>query len=145
MLFRSNKLKCYDRTPIEDLMIRLEEWERKTTTRLAASGRLELVDRTRDQANMIRALVTDGGIRNTGDFIQRCQWLFTDDVDTEQILCSSVHKAKGLEAGRVYILQESLYRRGTTQEEKNIEYVATTRAKQHLTLVTGVPGLQSRR
>ena len=140
-----NKLKCYDRTPIEDLMIRLEEWERKTTTRLAASGRLELVDRTRDQANMIRALVTDGGIRNTGDFIQRCQWLFTDDVDTEQILCSSVHKAKGLEAGRVYILQESLYRRGTTQEEKNIEYVATTRAKQHLTLVTGVPGLQSRR
>ena len=73
------------------------------------------------------------------DLQNRIEWLFSDDVqDHEQILCSSVHKAKGLEAERVYVLQESFYRRGVTPEEQNIHYVAVTRAKSHLTFVTGI-------
>jgi superfamily I DNA/RNA helicase len=53
------------------------------------------------------------------------------------IVCSSVHKAKGLEARRVFVLTETLYCQGKriNQEERNIHYVAITRAKEVLVLV----------
>lgn len=125
---------------IEDLGRKLTGWEQRTCTRLAAYGQVALVDRCQDQADMIRALAE--GAEDLSDLENRIAWLFSDDVeDHEQILCSSVHKAKGLEADRVFVLEESLYRRGVTREEQNIEYVALTRAQSHLTLVTGVPRL----
>jgi len=54
---------------------------------------------------------------------------------------STVHKAKGLEAHRVFLLQESFMQHRNvpldkiSQEEWNIEYVGITRAKEHLTWV----------
>jgi superfamily I DNA/RNA helicase len=44
-----------------------------------------------------------------------------------------VHRAKGLEANRVFVLEFTL--KGGNIEEENIQYVAITRAKQHLTMV----------
>lgn len=138
------KLKVNDYTPIETLLARLDEWERKTTTRMASYGQVALVERAKDQAAMIWALAEDA--ENGGQVLKQIDHLFSDEVpDSDIIRCSSVHKAKGLEANRVFILQESLYRRGRSPEEENIEYVAITRAKQHLTRVTGVPSLRSKR
>ena len=125
---------------LEGLLGALDTWERKTVTQLASYGQSALIDRCRDQADMVRALAEEA--ISLADLNSTCLYLFTDDQDAGQILCSSVHKAKGLEANRVYILQESLYRRGASREEENIDYVATTRAKSHLTLVTSVPTLQ---
>jgi len=88
---------------------------------------------------MIRALAENS--KDMSDLQNRIEWLFEDNPDAGQIICSSVHKAKGLETERVFLLQESLYRRGVTPEENNLEYVAVTRAKSHLTIVTGFPGL----
>ena len=133
------KLNINDSTSITAVLTRLEEWESKMVTRYLSHGQPDLVDRCRDQASMIRALAKEA--EDVPDLVNRIDWLFVDDPEAGQIMCSSVHKAKGLEAERVYILQESLYRRGVTQEEQNIDYVATTRAKRHMTLVTGVPGL----
>jgi len=131
------KLKCTSFTTMEELLRRLSAWEGKTVAKYVAYGQLALVDRTHDQAGMILALAQSA--ESVSDLQTRIDWLFSDDMeDHEQILCSSVHKAKGLEAERVYVLQESFYRRGVTAEEQNIEYVATTRAKGHLTFVTGI-------
>lgn len=66
---------------------------------------------------------------------------FSIDVDgPKYISFSTVHKAKGLEADRVFLLKQSFERyqerdREPPQEELNIEYVAITRAKKHLTWV----------
>lgn len=79
---------------------------------------------------------------------------FADD-DTEQtnadrvkpIVFSTIHKAKGLEYDRVFILSPELLphplSKGGWQEkqERNIIYVAITRAKKALYFVGGVPAL----
>jgi len=130
---------------VDDMLEKLNEWERKTVTRMANYGQEDLIDRTRDQADTIRALAEDTDETTVNGLMQTLDWLFQDDHTADTIVCSSVHKAKGLEAERVFILMESLYRRGTTPEEENIEYVAITRAKSHLTQVYEVPSLTKKR
>ena len=123
--------------PMAQLLTCLDQWESKNVTRYASFGQSDLVDRTHDQAGMIRALAESA--ESVSDLSDRIDWLFSDDTeDAEQILCSSIHKAKGLEAPRIYLLQESLYRRGTNEAEQNLEYVGITRAMNHLTVVTGI-------
>jgi superfamily I DNA/RNA helicase len=129
---------------IDTMLESLQAWETKSVTRFANYGQLDLIDRCHDQADTIRALAEDTDETTVGGLIQTLDWLFEDDHALDTIVCSSVHKAKGLEADRVYVLMESLYRRGTNPEEENIEYVAVTRAKSHLTQVYEVPSLVKR-
>ena len=62
--------------------------------------------------------------------------IFTDELDG--IILSTIHKAKGLEAKRVFIIRPDLLplpqaRKGWEfVQEKNLEYVAITRAKEEL-------------
>jgi DNA helicase-2/ATP-dependent DNA helicase PcrA len=130
------KLKVTDHTPLSSVQSLVEAWERKTIAKLAAYGQTEDMDRIRDQADVLYAFIMDAD--TTKEMFNKLDTLFTN-VDGEPtagaVLCSSVHKAKGLEAGHVYVLMDTLYRRGRTQEEMNVEYVAVTRAKAHLTLV----------
>jgi hypothetical protein len=134
-----------DWTSVDEMLAALQRWESKMVTRYANSGQLDLVDKVHDQCDTVRALAEDSDERNVGGLVQKLQWLFEDEHDANTIVCSSVHKAKGLEAERVFVLMESLYRRGVNQEEQNIHYVAITRAKSHLTQVWQVPGLTRRR
>lgn len=130
------KLKVTDRMELFEVQRLVEGWERKQVTKLASMGVPEEADRVRDQADVLYAFIMDAG--STKEMFNKLDTLFTN-VDGEpvggQVLCSSVHKAKGLEAERVFVLMDTLYRRGRTPEEINIEYVAVTRAKSHLTLV----------
>jgi superfamily I DNA/RNA helicase len=63
--------------------------------------------------------------------------LFEDDGEkrdrSKYILCSSVHKAKGLEAKNVFVMADQL--KTSSQEEVNICYVAVTRAQERLFMV----------
>lgn len=127
---------------LNDLIVLLEKWEERTVNKYAQYGKLDLVDRTRDMAGMIRAFVLDAD--SLSQLQDKIEYLFVDVPAEDQILASSVHKAKGLEWDRVWLLQESLYRRGWSQEEANINYVAITRAKSSLYVVEGVPSLKKR-
>jgi hypothetical protein len=82
---------------------------------------------------MLQNLADDA--RNVGEIEDRIEALFTDNGlgQAGVITLSSVHKAKGLEAKRVFILAETL--KNHTREEENIRYVAITRAKQELVWV----------
>lgn len=71
--------------------------------------------------------------------IEFVKLLFDDNGSDDAIKLSTIHKAKGLEADNVYILCANTTRSWTTalqdweeQQEKNLEYVAVTRAKKKL-------------
>lgn len=127
------RLRVVNSTPVVDTLQRLDDWERKTTTRYASYGQVDLADRARDQAGMIRAFAEEA--ETTGDLLRKMEYLFSDEQEAGTIICSSVHKAKGLEAVHVFVLSDTFYRRGRTLEEDNLSYVAWTRAKSHLTIV----------
>jgi superfamily I DNA/RNA helicase len=125
-----------DYTPLPQVKLLVEGWERSKVSKLAAMGLAEDIDRIRDQADVLYAFIADAG--TTKEMFNKLDTLFTN-VDGEPIagsvLCSSIHKAKGCETDRVFLLMDTLYRRGNTPEESNLEYVGCTRAKSHLTLV----------
>jgi len=69
------------------------------------------------------------------DLKMKIKTIFTDDI--EGICLSTVHKIKGLEANRVFIIRPDLLplpnsRSWQAIQEKNLEYVAITRAKLEL-------------
>jgi superfamily I DNA/RNA helicase len=56
------------------------------------------------------------------------------------IMCSTVHRAKGLESENVFLLEgtfKGLLEQDEEGEEQNIVYVAVTRSKQRLWRVSG--------
>ena len=83
---------------------------------------------------MLFALAEDvSGMR---ELEERIDYLFVN-VRGPHILCSSVHRAKGLEAERVFILNDTLGPENVL-EEANIQYVAITRSKDRLVWVHGM-------
>ncbi|HYO56978.1 ATP-dependent helicase [Archangium sp.] len=119
-------------TTIESFLTELAAWEERemNRARLAAKDPEPVIERIADQAGMLVALCE--GLFTTKELEARIENLFDDAAEGAQplIICSSVHKAKGLERERVFLLKDTFSRTGT--EECNIEYVAITRAKQEL-------------
>lgn len=86
----------------------------------------------------IKALeVLSEGLRTSDELIKRIDDIFSDK-DLNGISLSTIHKAKGLENDRVFILCKSLMpskyasKDWELEQEKNLEYVAYTRAKRSL-------------
>ena len=76
-----------------------------------------------------------------GGIIEEIKRVF-DGSDKGEIMLSTVHKAKGLEADNVYILAtERIPHPFGNKEENNICYVAITRAKKNLFFVGPRPGI----
>ena len=120
---------------IPDLMAKIARWEQREVERMMKAKRPERVDAIHDQAEMLVELARDA--RGMSDLDARISALFSDDGlgDAGVVTFSSVHRSKGLEANRVFVLESTL--RDNNQEELNIQYVAITRAKQTLVWVTG--------
>ena len=122
---------------IPDLMAKISTWEQRETDRVIKRYQLRpavLEQRTeaiRDQADMLTSLAEGAG--SVYDVVNNITTLFADKSAGAVVTCSSVHRAKGLEANRVFVLADTL--RADKQEEVNITYVAITRAKKVLTYV----------
>jgi len=131
-----NKLKGRS---VPDLLAKIERWSAKEAARLqkqmdaATNGRRDTIqskiDGIYDKAQMLITL-TDGA-PSVHEVTARIESLFADKGE-HMIVCSSVHKAKGKEADKVFILRDTLRAGG---EEDNIAYVAITRAKRELVWV----------
>jgi DNA helicase-2/ATP-dependent DNA helicase PcrA len=119
-----------------ELLKRLGEWEETQMAKAKTCKRkVEREEREReveDNAEVIRALAA--GTTLVDEIDDKLDALCAEDP-SGVVVCSSVHKAKGLESDRVFVLSATL-RRGQ-REEENIEYVAVTRARHTLVEVTG--------
>jgi DNA helicase-2/ATP-dependent DNA helicase PcrA len=123
------------RTPtMPDFIRRLGEWlgsELAKAQALEDAGRLAVADRRRDYvSDQYETLVAlSDGLATTKELVARLRSLFADS-GRAAVVCSTVHKAKGLEMPDVFLLEWSFRARG--EEEDNIRYVALTRAKERL-------------
>lgn len=83
-----------------------------------------------DEKDFILSLLD--GAESIDSALARIETLFTDD-DKGFVVLATVHKIKGLESERVFMLVDTF--KQTTDEERNIDYVAKTRSKKELYFV----------
>lgn len=124
---------------VPEYLGKVAKWGEKATKRAGKIAREDIkaakLDEVRDQVEVLLAIAEN--CANVAEILTRCDTLFGDASENRQpeVVCSSVHKSKGLEARRVFILQSTVSTRSV--EEANIYYVAATRAIEHLTWVVG--------
>lgn len=132
-----NKLGAQD---IPTLLGQVAEWAKQQTAAAIAADKPEKAELIADKAECIRFLgesITSG---KTRDLVAEIDLLFSS---TQGVTLATVHKAKGMESRRVFILDQHLMpsRYAKTpealQQEHNLIYVAITRAKHTLTYITG--------
>lgn len=121
-------------TGISSFMPRLVAWRQKEQQRLAvmaSAGKdvAALIQYVDDQADTLTELAA--GLSTVSELQARISQLFADAG--AGVVCSTVHKAKGLEADCMYVLEETFRFNGP--EEENVRYVAITRAKRRLAWV----------
>lgn len=117
-------------TTIPEFIASVVRWRDEQIAHWAAAEREDRVEDVRERASMMVDLAEGAG--DLDNFYTRLSALFTDETGNDTIILSSVHKAKGLEANRVFILARTLYTHGRSLEEENLEYVAVTRTKNDL-------------
>ena len=126
-----------------DFLQKLQKWEERETNRARASKNERKEAEVHDKAMTLEFLAE--GLSGVSELEARICSLFTDDDHGRagRVTCSSVHRIKGLEADRVFVLRDTMYpgKKGHAKiEEQNIDYVAITRAKKVLYQVHGLPG-----
>jgi len=127
---------------IEDFERKLDEWTERESEKARQRGQDNLLASIEDKRDSIQAVIRATDPANTPDLIREVQDLFDTKRAQGVVTLSTVHRAKGLEAKRVYILEPSLmpskYARQDWQmeQERNLMYVAYTRALEELYFIT---------
>lgn len=126
------QLRPFDPT---DLVAKLTVWGRDQVEKLeAADAPAESVEQVQDRVQSLTALASQ--VQTLGELASLLDELFSDGSPAGKVLLSTVHRAKGLEADRVWIYEPGLMpSRAGDPQELNLLYVALTRAKQSLFLV----------
>jgi len=106
----------------------LREYEREELRKLIkADADEDVVNALRDRVECLRVLAPEHELCE--DLLAHLDEVFTDRDDDSKVTLSSVHRAKGLERDRVFLLAGTFREGG---QEDNIRYVAMTRAKTEL-------------
>jgi DNA helicase-2/ATP-dependent DNA helicase PcrA len=121
------KSKC---KKLDKFMDWLDKWGKKEIERLKEKDKD--IEPVLDKIECFKAL--GEGCENVSQLLDNIKELFSDEDDSKKIVCSSVHRAKGLERDVVYLLDWTF--KYYNQEEKNIRYVAVTRSKDELYFVS---------
>jgi DNA helicase-2/ATP-dependent DNA helicase PcrA len=130
-------IKKHDVVSLNSLVHTLAEYEQREVQKLLEAKKTGQAQTVEDQVETIIAL--SDGAESIHEVQARIKDVFSDT--REGVTFSSVHKAKGTEAENVFILKPELMPHPKAkmaweaQQERNIKYVAWTRAKDTLTFV----------
>ena len=137
------KLRARD---LPDLMARADKFLEEQRVKLVAAGKGGQVEAIEDRVETLKAFALEA--RTLSDLERAIDDLFADDV-TSMVTLSTVHKAKGAEAPRVVVLDPRRMPSKMArvdwelQQERNLIYVAYTRAREELVFASldGGPAL----
>lgn len=126
---------------LEELTERLGVYSEREAEKARAKGKDDKANAIMDKAECIYCLIEGLGEddRTVEALVAAINNLFADKANA--VTLSTIHKAKGLEADRVFWLNSSLCPAGWVrqewqqQQERNLCYVATTRAVKELILI----------
>lgn len=122
---------------LDTFQTRLTEWKNDALSKIKGSTP-EIIEskagEIQDQYETLLALCD--GLTSVNELVTRIESLFSDEARAGQIVCSSVHKAKGKETDNVFVLFDTI--KSSNVEEKNVHYVAISRAKKNLVKVHGL-------
>lgn len=116
----------------------LSAWREREIQKALAKDNSSRADRIDDMYVTIMVFINSIDGDKIQDVIDSIDRLFTDRTRKDVILLSSIHRAKGGEANRVFILDWYLLpsNYATTEEaqqqERNLQYVAVTRSRDEL-------------
>lgn len=127
MIYQSNARTCRD----------LHSWaraaRREEVDALLQDDRRDLIPAARDRYDVLAALASEcNEISNVRDALRR---LFADRPEQRAVTFSTIHKSKGHERDRVWLMQETLAPPGADIEGDNLRYVGATRAADELYIV----------
>lgn len=135
-------------TTLSTLLDKLDEYQTTETAKWSAKENTFKIQVLEDKCETLRVIIDHliiEGLTNVQDLVTHIKAMFGDTPEGEKpkvFTLSTIHKSKGREWERVYILhRELLPSRYATQpwqleQENNLEYVAITRAKSELIYVT---------
>lgn len=122
---------------VADLCSRVERWRNAELGRLSQrEGVEDLVEQVGDRANSLLALAQ--GCETPAELPRLILSLFTEDVRGGGVVFSTIHRAKGLEADAVWLLDTATREPRAEwefQQQQNLRYVALTRSKDRLAFV----------
>lgn len=110
------------------LISKIEDYRQEREGKLREQGKNNIADLLVDQVEVIKYLAEN--FTHVSQVIEAIDKIFSDK--NAPITFSSIHKAKGLESERVFILRPDLlsYEEGT--EEANVSFVALSRSSDYL-------------
>jgi superfamily I DNA/RNA helicase len=141
-------IKATKRVQMSDVMIKLsndlnkvaEKIVRKSHCTLSEAMTNSVYTNMQDKINAINVIAKD--LKTASAVMNRIEAIFKDN-DNSGICLSTVHKAKGLESNNVFIirpdkfyLKHAMRVEWMAEQERNLVYVAYTRAKHFLGFVT---------
>lgn len=137
-------VKKMEPADVKDLIAKITDWRveetgKESAKRYPSEGKLISIEA---KADSILGLCEVA--KTLSDLEDRVKYLFTDDPKEPGVLCTSIHKAKGLEARRVFFLQprggecpHPMAKSGwQRKQEMNCLYVGITRAIDELNYVS---------
>lgn len=133
-----NFIERFQAEDLSNLEILMAEYTEKEYQWLLDKGKELAADMVVDKLETIRSVSKE--CKSVAELIQKLEILFSDS--NVGVVFSSVHRAKGLEAERVYVLKPELMPHPKAKQEwevvqeDNTLYVAITRSKNELYYVT---------
>lgn len=130
-------IKKFQENDLKRLLRKIEDYESAEMAKFMEKDHISKAQHLQDKCQTVYAIAD--GATTVDELRTRIETIFSDD--NEGITFSTVHKAKGLEARRILILRPDLLphpmarKDWAKQQERNIEYVAYTRALNDLLIV----------
>lgn len=137
-LLRKMQKRAHRTLNLNEMISDLAKYTQHESAKLIAAHKENQADTLQDQFETLLAL--SDGCYAVSDLERRISQVFSDEAG-DGVVFSTIHKAKGLEANRVYILKPELlpFPRAKAEwqieQERNLTYVSYTRARQELIFV----------